>query len=39
MSTTESTRKSEDMYGVVSASKISGEAVVNRQNENLGKIH
>ncbi len=36
---TVSTRKSEDMYGVVSASKIIGEAVVNRQNENLGKIH
>ena len=28
-----------DMYGVVSASKIIGEAVVNRQNENLGEIH
>ena len=27
-----------DMYGVVSASKIIGEAVVNRQNENLGEI-
>ena len=26
-------------YGVVSASKIIGEAVVNRQNEDLGKIH
>lgn len=25
--------------GVASASKIIGEAVVNRQNENLGKIH
>ena len=25
--------------GVVSASKIIGEAVVNRQDENLGKIH
>ena len=32
-------RKTEEMYGVVSASKIIGEAVVNRQNENLGKIH
>lgn len=31
----ESTRK----YGVVSASKIIGEAVENRQKENLGKIH
>jgi sporulation protein YlmC with PRC-barrel domain len=28
-----------EKYGVVSASKIIGEAVVNRQNENLGKIH
>jgi sporulation protein YlmC with PRC-barrel domain len=26
-------------YGVVSASKIIGEAVENRQKENLGKIH
>jgi sporulation protein YlmC with PRC-barrel domain len=26
------------MFGVVSESKIIGEAVVNRQNENLGKI-
>ena len=34
-----STRKAEEMYGVVSASKIIGEAVVNRQNENLGQIH
>jgi sporulation protein YlmC with PRC-barrel domain len=34
-----STRKSADMYGVVLASKITGEAVVNRQDENLGKIH
>ena len=25
-------------YGVVSASKIIGEPVINRQNENLGKI-
>jgi len=33
------TRKSAEMYGVVSASKIIGEAVINRQNENLGKIH
>ena len=33
-----STRKSADMYGVVLASKIIGEAVVNRQDENLGKI-
>lgn len=28
-----------EKYGVVSASKIIGEAVVNRENENLGKIH
>jgi hypothetical protein len=35
----ESTRKSDAMYGVVSASKIIGEAVENRQKENLGKIH
>jgi sporulation protein YlmC with PRC-barrel domain len=35
----ESARKSEGRYGVVSASKIIGEAVVNRQDENLGKIH
>jgi sporulation protein YlmC with PRC-barrel domain len=34
-----STRKTEEMYGVVSASKIIGEAVVNRQGEGLGKIH
>ena len=31
-------KKSEAKYGVVSASKIIGEAVINRQNENLGKI-
>ena len=35
----ETSEKSVAMYGVVSASKIIGEAVVNRQNENLGKIH
>ena len=34
-----STKKSEVKYGVVSASKIIGEAVINHQNENLGKIH
>jgi sporulation protein YlmC with PRC-barrel domain len=28
-----------EKYGVVSASKIIGEAVINRQNENLGKIN
>jgi len=33
------TRKSDVMYGVVSASKIIGEVVENRQKENLGKIH
>ena len=32
-------KKSKAKYGVVSASKIIGEAVVNRQNEDLGKIH
>jgi sporulation protein YlmC with PRC-barrel domain len=35
----ESTRKPDPMYGVVSASKIIGEAVENLQKENLGKIH
>ena len=35
----ETSEKSVAMYGVVSASKIIGEAVVNRQDENLGKIH
>ena len=34
-----SSTHSAEMYGVVSASKIIGEAVVNRQNEDLGKIH
>ena len=34
-----STRQSAEMYGVVSASTIIGEAVVNRQGENLGQIH
>jgi sporulation protein YlmC with PRC-barrel domain len=33
------TRDSAKMYGVVSASRIIGEAVINRQDENLGKIH
>ena len=28
-----------EKYGIVSASRIIGEAVVNRQNEDLGKIH
>ncbi len=35
----ETSKKSVAMYGVVQASKIIGEAVVNRQNENVGKIH
>ena len=33
------TRQTAEKYGVVSASKIIGESVVNRENENLGKIH
>ena len=33
------TRKPHEMYGVVGASKIIGEAVVNRQDDKLGKIH
>ena len=32
-------RDTAEMYGVVSASRIIGEPVVNRQNENLGEIH
>jgi sporulation protein YlmC with PRC-barrel domain len=32
-------RKKPEMYGVVSASKIIGEVVVNQQDEDLGKIH
>ena len=32
-------RQTQEMYGVVSASKIIGESVVNRENEKLGKIH
>jgi len=36
---TVTSRDKTEMYGVVSASKIIGEAVVNRQDENLGKIH
>lgn len=32
------TRKPQEMYGIVSASKIIGEAVVSRDNEKLGKI-
>ena len=34
-----STSKPDRMYGVVSASKIIGEAVENLQKEKLGKIH
>jgi sporulation protein YlmC with PRC-barrel domain len=33
------TRQPAEMYGIVSASRIIGEAVVNRKNEDLGKIH
>jgi sporulation protein YlmC with PRC-barrel domain len=32
-------QKTTEKYGVVSASKIIGESVINKQNENLGKIH
>lgn len=32
-------RQAAEKYGVVSASKIIGESVVNRKNEDLGKIH
>lgn len=32
-------RKTAEKYGVVSAETIIGEAVVNRQNEDLGNIH
>lgn len=32
------TRKPQEMYGVVPASKIIGEAVINREDEKLGKI-
>ena len=35
----ETSKKSVAMYGVVPASKIIGETVVNRQSENVGKIH
>ena len=35
----ETSEKSVAMYGVVPASKIIGESVVNRQDENVGKIH
>ena len=35
----ETNEKSVTMYGVVRASKIIGETVVNRQSENVGKIH
>jgi len=36
---TEASKNSSEMYGVVLASKIIGETVVNRQYEDLGKIH
>ena len=32
-------RKKLEMYGVVTASKVIGETVINRQDEKLGKIH
>jgi hypothetical protein len=32
-------RQTQEMYGVVWASKVIGEAVVNRKDESLGKIH
>jgi sporulation protein YlmC with PRC-barrel domain len=35
----ETGEKSVAMYGVVPASKIIGETVVNRQSENVGKVH
>ena len=35
----ETSEKSVAMYGIVRASKIIGETVVNRQNVNVGKIH
>src|ERR1035437_11058279 len=37
--TTVASKNTAEKYGVVSASKIIGEAVVNRQNEDLGKIN
>jgi sporulation protein YlmC with PRC-barrel domain len=35
----ETSEKSVAMYGVVPASKITGETVANHQAENVGKIH
>lgn len=35
---TEASEKSVPKYGVVTASNIMGETVVNRQSENVGKI-
>ena len=32
-------QKTTEKYGVVSASKIIGESVINKQSESLGKIH
>jgi hypothetical protein len=39
MASAPSVRKVQEMYGTVMASKIIGEAVINRKNEGLGKIH
>ena len=36
---TEENKITEEMYGVILASKIIGETVYNRQYEDLGKIH
>jgi hypothetical protein len=36
---TEASMDSSEMYGIVLASKIIGETVVNRQYEDLGKVH
>lgn len=36
---TDTTSMTAEKYGVVSASKIIGEAVINRQDESLGKIN
>lgn len=36
---TEASKITEEMYGIVLASKIIGETVYNRQYEDLGKIH
>jgi sporulation protein YlmC with PRC-barrel domain len=36
---TETSKDSSEMYGIVLASNIIGEPVVNRQYEDLGKVH